>query len=83
MQHLFLESGRTLNSELPRICKVCFLNSKYVCVLKIKMHEYILNNDVCIEISKKRTLPLVMESKLNYKFSGNEEINTVVSSKEI
>lgn len=39
MQHLFLESGRTLNSVLPWICKVCFLNSKYVCVLKIKTHE--------------------------------------------
>lgn len=71
MQHLFLESGQILNSVLPWIGKVCFLNSKYECVLKIKTHESVLKEDVCIE-SKKRTLPLVMESKLNYKLSGKE-----------
>lgn len=83
MQHLFHELGRTPNSVLPWICKVSFLNSNYVCVLKIKTHESILKKDVCIEIRKRRNLPLVMESKLKYKFSGNEEIVTVVSSKEI
>lgn len=34
-------------------------------------------------MSKRRTLPLVMESKLKYNYSGNEEFDTVVSSEDL